>query len=284
MDYAELVQRRKSARNYKDKAIPPAEMEAIRAFLPQCHRLCPDIHWEARFLDAGACDALSGVAGYKGFMISAPAYILLLSDKADHFIENAGFIGEDIVLKLTELGLASCWVTFGSGDAVKAALHIDTDRQASAIIAFGYAESAPKSVRLDFKTLSDVDVKQSDAYSAPKVGVEDMVHIERWGRRSHAFELADSPLWPALYAASRAPSYLNRQPVQLIVDGGQVVLVVRRAEDVACLDERLNAGIVMLHFAVMRLDRHPDFHWTLGAPKKDYALPKGYVALAVCTV
>lgn len=284
MNYQNCIDRRKSIRNYKDKGIPAAVLEEIRSFLPGCHRLSPEIEWEARFLGKEAAQALSGVAGYKGFMIAAPAYLLLLSEEKEHYIENAGYVGEDLVLKLTDLGLASCWITFGSEEAVKAALKIDSPLRAAGIIAFGYAAPIPENVRLDVKTLSDVEVRRESGYSAPKLLVEDMVHLGEWGRRPNQFELAADPLWPALYAASRAPSYFNRQPVQFIVDGGQVVLAVHHSEETACLDERLNAGIVMLHFAVMRMTRHSDFRWVLGEPGKRYKLPEGYRALAWCVV
>lgn len=284
MDYTACIDRRKSIRNYKDKAIPAAVLEEIRSFLPKCHRLLPEIKWEARLLEKEAAQALSGAAGYKGFMIAAPAYLLLLSEEKEHYIENAGYVGEDIVLKLTELGLASCWITFGSADAVKAALKIDSPLQAAGMIAFGYAAPIRESVRIDMKTLSDVEVRRESGYSAPKLTVEDMVHLGEWGQRPNPFELASDSLWPALYAASRAPSYFNRQPVQFIVDGGQVILVVHQSEETACLDERLNAGIVMLHFAVMRKESDPNFRWVFGTPEKRYALPAGYHALAWCVV
>lgn len=98
------------------------------------------------------------------------------------------------------------------------------------MIAFGYAAPIRESVRIDMKTLSDVEVRRESGYSAPKLTVEDMVHLGEWGQRPNPFELASDSLWPALYAASRAPSYFNRQPVQFIVDGGQVVLVVHQSE------------------------------------------------------
>ena len=66
MDYTACIDRRKSIRNYKDKAIPAAVLEEIRSFLPKCHRLLPEIKWEARLLEKEAAQALVAASGSRG--------------------------------------------------------------------------------------------------------------------------------------------------------------------------------------------------------------------------
>lgn len=55
-------------------------------------------------------------------MIGAPCYLVILSEAAEHAGENAGYMGEDLVLKLSDMGLDSCWLTFTDEAKVREAL------------------------------------------------------------------------------------------------------------------------------------------------------------------
>ena len=126
MDYSAMIQNRKSVRGFLDKKVSAATLAEVEAYYQkECQRLVPSLETELRIFGSEAREALEGSAGYENFLIGAPQYLVLLSAEGEYAEENAGFMMEDMILKLTEMDLGSCWVTFADADKVKEALKID---------------------------------------------------------------------------------------------------------------------------------------------------------------
>ena len=62
--------------------------------------------YKRQVLDKDAQPALESSAGYNQFLIGAPHYLLLMSAPHSYAAINAGYMMEDLVLKLTELDLS----------------------------------------------------------------------------------------------------------------------------------------------------------------------------------
>lgn len=288
MDYSAMIQNRKSFRAFLNTPVPNTALEELQQyFATDCRKLIPSLNVELRIFGSDVKEKLEGSAGYREFMIGAPCYLVILSEDAEYSVENAGFLAEDLVLKITELGLSSCWLAFGDAQKVKEALELQSDKQVRALIAFGYGQKTSKVVRLNIKNNTKVDIKILQSYYNPKIGIGELVYAGKWGESTGVDELIgdmNSTLWRAFYAASLSPSYLNRQPYGFILDGGTVILVAKPDE---CTDEfnaKLNLGIVMLHFAGVVAQRLYEVPWVMGAPDKEFGLPAGYHAVASCKV
>ena len=231
MDYNALIQNRKSAREFTDKKVTEAVCNQLEAYYRGgCQRLAPDIATELWIFGDNTRQALEGAAGYNEFLVGAPQYLVLLSEKAELAYENAGFMMEDLVLKLEDMGLGSCWITFTDSKAVKEALGIDSALEVAAIAAFGYPQKARKRMRFNILSMSNVDISAKRHYFDPKRPVGDMVYLDSWGQtdgRDKYIGFYDDMLWEAFYAASLSPSYLNRQAYGFVISDGQVVLVSR---------------------------------------------------------
>lgn len=119
-------------------------------------------------------------------MIEAPHYLLISSPKMDHYLENAGYIGEDLVMKLTELELESCWITVGDSTETKKRLSLPENMEPCALIAFGNATVMLPSSRLDIKSISDVTIKKRTGFVAPKLSV-DMPYTQKTGVRARRY-------------------------------------------------------------------------------------------------
>ena len=135
---------------------------------------------------------------------------------------------EDLVLKLTELDIDTCWMTFTDSDKIKKALSLTTPLEVAAIVAFGYGEKTAKKLRLNILSMSQIDVRAEQQYYAPKKGVHDLVHMGSWSNKSGLDEMMDfydDMLWQSFYAASLSPSYLNRQPYGFLVQDHSIYLV-----------------------------------------------------------
>ena len=190
---------------------------------------------------------------------------------------------EDLVLKLTELDIDTCWMTFTDSDKIKKALSLATPLEVAAIVAFGYGEKTAKKLRLNILSMSQIDVRAEQQYYAPKKGVHDLVHMGSWSNQSGLDEMMDfydDMLWQSFYAASLSPSYLNRQPYGFLVQDRSIYLVQQEDAYTDNLDAALDLGIVMLHFSAVASQWAGQVRWELSPAAPD-GLPEGLRSAAV---
>ena len=277
MNYYDLAVARKSVRSFKNKKLSEKVCQEIEAYGAQCQCLTPDTGLEWRFFGGEVLNQISGSAGYHGFMVEAPYYMVLLTEEKPWDLENAGFAGEDMVLKLTELGLGSCWITIQDPEQLKAQLGIVSAKRPAALLAYGYEKPELGGPRIDIKSPSNIHLKQRSGLVAPKMYIEDAVYEGTWGHPSQ-IDLwpRNSSLYRALIAACCAPTALNRQPFRFIMDGHEIFLVILDDEMTTQDNARLNTGIVMHHFAMV-MTRQSGLHgnWNLEPEAREFGLPEG---------
>lgn len=287
MNYSALIQNRKSVREFSDRYVSFEDMDKIKAyFAKSARRLFPEIKTQLRVFGLDAKAALEGAAGYKKFLVGAPQYLVLLSEKAPHAEENAGYIMEDLILKVADMGLESCWLTFHDSEHVKAALEIESDLEVMAIAAFGYGVKSVKRLRLNILNVSKVDVSAQRQFFQPKLSIDNMVFLNSWGNREGVEEYIgfyDDMLWEAFYAVSLAPSYLNRQPYGFVIRDGHIILVEKPDEYTSKNDSKLGLGIVLHHFNSVASQWAGNLVWKFGE-ESGLQLPEGYEAVASCAL
>lgn len=288
MNYAALIQNRKSFREFTDTQVPYELLTQIREYYRNpVKRLIPEIKTQLYFFGTGTREALEGAAGYNQFLVGAPQYLVLMSEKHPLAHLNAGYIMEDLVLKLGELELDSCWLTFGSSDEVKEALGIEEDLDVAAIVAFGYGKKTIRRLRLNMRSMSDVDIVAKHRYVEQKRSVYDMAFMETWGN-THKLDdhigFFDEMLWESLYAASLSPSYLNRQAYGFVIHPSGISLVSRPDEYNVPIDGALSLGIVLHHFTNVAENWAGKLIWRYGKVTADLELPEGYEIVATCAL
>ena len=288
MDYRALIQNRKSVREFTEKPVFFGDLDKVRAYYNQSvRRLMPEIRTELRIFGTDARAALEGAAGYHQFLVGAPQYMVLLSDRHPYMHLNAGYIMEDLILKLTEMDLNTCWLTFADSEDIKKALNIDSAMEVAAIAAFGYGAKTTKRLRLNMRSMSDVDIVAKHRYVEQKRSVYDMAFMETWGN-THKLDdhigFFDEMLWESLYAATLAPSYLNRQAYGFLLDQGQIHLVRRPDSYTTKIDGELSLGIVLLHFTAVAENWAGKLNWKFGADAGNAELPEGHELIATCAL
>lgn len=262
--YENIVNRRNSCRRFANITVEQDKLEAIAAFFDEEDRLVPDIDIDLRYYDGSIYEDLGDSVGYNGFAIRAPEYMVIFSEVADHYMENAGFTSQALTMKLTELGLAACWQTINDADAVKSALGENTDKVVASVIAFGYRSP------------------DDDSKPAPKISYTDIAYSGTYGEPLDNTMLYRE-LEDALRAAAHAQSFNNKQPYRLIVDHTSVSLIGIPDEGTNESDELLNYGIVMYNFQeVMDAVRNSAPKWIWDAPDRDLRLPAGAKFIAMC--
>jgi len=286
MNYSALIQNRKSYREFTDKQVPFSAMETLKNYYyNSVHRLIPELKTELCVFGTDARAALEGAAGYNQFLVGAPNYLVLLSEKHEKAHINAGYIMQDLLLKLADLELDSCWLTFTDSEEIKDVLGIDSELEVAAIAAFGYGKKTVKRLRLNIRSMSDVDIQAKYRYMEPKRSVQDLAFVDTWGS-SHNLDryigFFDDMLWEALYAASLSPSYLNRQAYGFLLHSGSISLVSRPDSHNTPIDGDLSLGIVLLHFTAVAEAWAGKLHWRFdeSAP----TLPEGHTLIATAAL
>jgi len=284
MNYSALIQNRRSFREFTDKQVSFSALETIKNYYHNAvHRLIPEVKTELYSFDTQARATLEGAAGYKQFLVGAPQYLVLLSEKHDLAYLNAGYIMEDMVLKLADMGLDSCWLTFTDSGEIKDVLGIESKLDVAAIVAFGYGKKTVKRLRLNIRSMSDVDIKAKYRYMEPKRSVSDLAFVDTWGNNrdlDRYIGFFDDMLWEALFAAALAPSYLNRQAYGFLLHDGCISLVSRPDSHNTRIDGDLSLGIVLLHFTAVAENWAGKLHWRFGEPAYDLQLPKDHKLIA----
>ena len=288
MNYSALIQNRKSFREFTDKQIPFSALETIRNYYHNnIRRLIPELKTQLYFFGTDARAALEGAAGYNQFLVGAPQYLVLLSEKHDLAHVNAGYMMQDLLLKLADLELDSCWLTFTDSEEIKGVLGIESTMDVVAIAAFGYGKKTVKRLRLNIRSMSDVDIKAKYRYMEPKRSVNDLAFVDTWGN-SHNLDryigFFDDMLWEALYAASLAPSYLNRQAYGFLFHDGSVSLVERPDVYNTKIDGDLSLGIVLLHFTAVAENWAGKLHWDFDPAADGLLIPKDHKIIATTTL
>ena len=288
MNYSALIQNRKSTREFTDKEINFSQLETIRNYYyNSVRRLVPEIRTELYCFGPGTGAALEGAAGYNQFLVGAPQYLVLLSEKHELAEINAGYVMQDLLLKLSDMDLDSCWLTFTDSDDVKGVLGIDSHKDVVAIAAFGYGKKVVRRLRRNILSMSNVDLVAKHRYMEPKRSVEDMAFMKEWGN-NHGLDayigFFGDALWEALYAATLSPSYLNRQAYGFLLKEGVVSLVSRPDHYNTKLDGDLSLGIVLLHFTAVAEELAGKLNWRFGLDAEDLVLPEGHKVIASCSL
>jgi len=288
MNYSALIQNRKSVREFTDKQVLFSDLEIIKKYYEnQVRRLVPELKTQLYFFGTDARAALEGAAGYNQFLVGAPQYLVLLSEKHALAGLNAGYIMEDLVLKLTDMDLNTCWVTFADSEDVKGSLGIASSMDVAAIVAFGYGKKTTKRLRLNIRSMSNVDIVAKHRYMEPKRSVQDLAFLDNWGNNKgldRYIGFFDEMLWEALYAASLAPSYLNRQAYGFLLHDGAVSLIRRPDIYNVEIDEALSLGIVLHHFTSVAENWAGKLNWKFGEEAARVRLPEGHSVIATCAL
>ena len=288
MNYSALIQNRKSFREFTDKQVPFSILETLKNYYyNSVRRLVPELKTSLLVFDTAARGALEGAAGYNQFLVGAPQYLVLLSEKQELAHLNAGYIMQDLLLKLNDLELDSCWLTFTDSDEIKDVLGIESPMDVVAIAAFGYGKKAVKRLRLNIRSMSDVDIKAKYRYMEPKRSVNDLVFVDTWGNNrdlDRYIGFFDDMLWEALFAASLAPSYLNRQAYGFLLHDGSISLVSRPDSYNTQIDGDLSLGIVLLHFSAVAENWAGKLRWNFDVSADGLQIPRDHKLIATAAL
>lgn len=281
--FHDTIMSRQSCRDFMDEHVETEALVKVNKEYEAVDRLIPEIATEIRYVDYNR-ELLAGSVGYNGYSIKAPKYIVMMSDVKEHYLENAGYLAQALTLKLTELGIAACWLTVNDSEAVKKNLGFDSNMEVVTVIAIGYRNKESKEVRLDIVSPSNVTMTETKTQIAPKISLDSLLFDKTFGRPFNKGELYGE-LEDGLLAISHAQSFFNRQPYRVIVGDSDICLTGIEDGMTGEKDAHLNYGIVMFNFvAVLGSLRAKAPKWSFEAPDRDLKLPKEARFVARCKI
>lgn len=288
MDYKNLISRIKSVRDYKKAPVSSDILKEIRNFYLNNKKLIENIETDIYIRDKeDIFHLLEGAAGYNDNMIEAPHYMIVLSEEKDYYIENTGYIVQKTMLKASESGVGSCWITFNDGDEIKERLMMDSEKKLTAIVALGYDDNKTKVVNdtvVQGFNPSKAVIKKVEDNVSYRLGIEELVFMNEWGVPATIEELSSRGLLDAFDYTRFAPSTLNRQPWRFIVTDEAVALAIRRDENINSYEDKIDTGIVMLYFEAMVDSTLTDITWIMGNTEKELVIPKDYTIVAYSNI
>lgn len=229
MDLFDYIHKRKSCREYILEPLGKSELSEIEKKIGSFELLFEDAPISYRF-----------VSETKGmFHVLAPHYLVFSGVGKDRELENAGFVGQQLMLWLSSQNLGGVWLG--------ASRDVSVNRSSSdiVIIAFG---RAPGSI---YRELSEF-------------------------RRKSTVEISNIPKNKFIKAAHLAPSGLNLQPWYFKKVDNKVIIyrqILKLPMSLAYKLTKVDMGIVLSHFYVAYKHFNKDFKFhedDLNHPKKGY--------------
>jgi nitroreductase len=231
MELYDAIFKRKATRKYAPGPLDEETLGQVRSAIAGAERLDPGFNLHLHLAGGKqGFDFMKGIVGNLG-KIPAPYYLIATSEDWSGSRENAAYCAEQVVLELTRLGLATCWLA-GNGDskAIREAFGLDQSQVPFFFVAFGKPQKEGDQYRL-----SPSDAKRKE-FSQIVIG-----NVEGKWR-------------DILEAARLAPSAQNAQPWRFFVEGDRVDLYLAKPglliSRFGPMLPHVDAGIALCHVAV----------------------------------
>lgn len=263
MDKFEAIFQRRSVRKYSDEKLSEGILTEIKEIASSIDPLFDEMDTKVSVVEKGhkLFPLLEGVIGDYG-KIRAPHYIIGMSEKGDHYLENVGFLLEDIVLTLTSMGIGTCWI--GSQDPARMKQKLGVKGYEPVILlAFGYCADE----RTLYRDPRDAKRKDLEAFLFNTVKSE---VTQEWTDLLEAVRLA--------------PSAMNSQPWRFELDKKSLHLYIKNDGILTKLMNvignlrrmnKIDAGIALKHIDIAGQHYGYDLEFTLNnslQSKEDYIM------------
>lgn len=169
--YYDLVERRRSVREFLDKPVPVDVLSRLLMTLNRAQSAANRQPWQFIVVEKKDRDELNGVFTKDGFK-NAPIAIVACADKSQAWVrktDGINYAWVDVAIAVTEMigaataeGLGTCWIASLDAERVKAMLGIPANFEVVAIIAIGYPAT---------------ELKKEDK---PRKPLQEIIHYGRW--------------------------------------------------------------------------------------------------------
>jgi nitroreductase len=204
---------------------------------------------------------------------NAPHFIIAVSKTGKWMGENTGFMLEQLVLKLTEMGIGTCWIGgFFGREKIKKIVDVAEGEEVWIVISFGYPS------REDRSGFMNTGMRKLLGFSKRKT-LEDIASHKKWGTDVSQFLPSHKTMESLLEGARTAPSAANRQPCRYVADEGTIAVFVKRPGGEGHMGHMagMDTGIALSHIYLLSAEAGIDGHFTQeDEVEARYSSPSGY--------
>lgn len=200
MELYDAINFRKSTREYSPESIGNESLQVVRGIIDNTERLYNNIEMKIHLVENGQeiHNMLPGIIGAYG-RIRAPHYLLVTSEEKEGYLQNIGYALQGVVLMLTTIGLATCWLGANiKNSPLLSTVDIPEGQLPQLMIAFGNPAEGKSPFR---ENPSDAKRKTLQEIASGNMDVT-------WRSIAEAIRLA--------------PSGVNAQPWRLVFGNGKV--------------------------------------------------------------
>lgn len=235
MTNEEAILVRVSSRKYADRPLQEGEITLLEKGIEHLNAES-GLHMQ---LICREPEAFSSLRRSYGMFSGVKNYIAMVgSGKDPDLMEKCGYYGEQLVLLATTMGLGTCWVA-ATFDREKCRCILYDGEVLCCVIALGPIP---------------------EQRGAREKLIRSAIHHKTKALSQLARGMAGAPDWftAGVAAVQRAPSAMNRQPIQFRFEGDAVTAEIAEAGDYTSID----LGIAKYHFEI---GAHGGV-WTWGSP------------------
>jgi nitroreductase len=218
-DLYQAILSRRSVRRYREEQLDDQTLKGVRAAISAIRPLCSNNQLEIQFQDVMADENLVDRLGGYGRIVSPPHYLVPYAIGDGHVLVDLGFRVEQIAVRLTQLGIGSCYIgSLAREDVVRQRFGLPENSRIGAFLAFGYPAT-----NLLGRTLNTAMRRIA--------GATDKLPLERIFFHD-SFDNPSAPpqhLVDLIEAARCAPSAVNAQPWRFLWRNDELYLFVQRA-------------------------------------------------------
>lgn len=234
MEIGNMISRRKSTRSFTREKVDEKTLAQISAFMETMRPLIPGIRVKAKIVDRTDVKCLCPW--------TTPQVLAIYSEEKEGYLENTGFLFQQMDLYLHTLGLGVCWLGMAKPDS-KGRLQTADGLSFVIMLAFGHPKGSL--LRTD----------ESQFHRRPLAAISDREDVR-------------------LEPARLAPSSVNSQPWYFVHDGDVIhaycaIKGLMRTEEPSPMN-RIDMGIALCHLYVSNADTFSFFK------SADAPLQKGY--------
>lgn len=175
MELKDMIYRRKSVRSYTGEPVDSVTIEKIKEFISGVKPLYPDIKVRAEIVERQQVRCL--------LPWITPQLIAIFSEEKEGFLENVGFMFQQLDLYLQSIGFGVCWLGMGQLTAKGAVETNENDNMRFVMmLTFGYPKGEALRKNLsEFKRKSLTEISdQKDERLEPARFAPSSVNSQPW--------------------------------------------------------------------------------------------------------
>ena len=272
-------------RHYESRPVPEEILQAVVKSGETSVALDAGIRIRFHLIKDGkpVAERMTYLTGARFLFGSSPHFIIATSEEKPLFMLNMGFRMEQMMLFATQQGLGTCWVGgMFTEKRISSFMGLEKDERVIALTPIGYPD-----ISFYGRIMHDI-IELGAMNFGRRKPLKQIAFGSRW---ESPLETEDGELLEALECARLAPSWVNAQPWNFLVEGREIIAVADARGRYSSVRDgkryyRLDVGIAMAHFFLAAKEMGWNGQWRVtgfdpAQMAKAYAVPEDYEMLGI---